>query len=355
MAKTMKEVRVWVGEAPEYPITTTLHEAAVPTPGPDQVVIRVVVAGTNPKDWKYPVFFGGKSGENTGDDVAGYIEAVGANVSEFNKGDRVAAFHEMGAPHGAFAEYAVAYANTTFPIPENTSFEEAATIPLAAMTAATALFCRIGVPEPWVLNGAGREKAKQSAVLIYGGATAVGSFAIKLLQRANVHPIIAVAGRGGEFVEGLLDKSKGDVVVDYRKGEDALIKGIKAAIPKGKSLYFALDAVSENKTGDTIAKVLDSDGHLTAVLPYTLSNPQNINFTITNVGDVHGLTANYEDFGYAWYRLFNMGLKEGWLKAHPYEVLPGGLKGVEGGLQALQAGKASAVKYVYRIAETERL
>ncbi|KAH7001139.1 NADPH2:quinone reductase [Ilyonectria destructans] len=355
MAKTMREVRVRVGEAPAYHITTTLAEAAIPTPGPDQVVIRVVVAGTNPKDWKYPVFFGGKQDQNTGDDIAGYIEAAGTNVTEFKKGDRVAAFHEMGAPYGAFAEYAVANATTTFPIPEKTSFEEAATIPLAAMTAALALFCRLGVPEPWVLNGAGREKAKQSAILIYGGATAVGSFAIKLLRRANIHPIIAVAGRGGDFVEGLLDKSQGDVVVDYRKGEDALINGIKAAVPKGKSLYFALDAVSENQTGDTICKVLDPDGHLTTVLPYTLANPQKVNFSMTKVGDVHGVTANYKDFGYAWYRLFNMGLKEGWMPGHPHEVLPGGLNGVESGLRALQAGKASAIKYVYRIAETEGL
>ena len=78
---------------------------------------------------------------NTGDDIAGYIEKVGAGVTEFKVGDRVGAFHEMMKPHGSFAEYAIAWAKTTFHIPEKTSFEEAATIPLAAMTAAVGLVC----------------------------------------------------------------------------------------------------------------------------------------------------------------------------------------------------------------------
>ena len=60
-------------------------------------------------------------------------------MTEFKVGDRVAAFHEMMKPHGSFAEYSIAEAHTTFHIPEKTSFEEAATIPLAAMTAAVGL------------------------------------------------------------------------------------------------------------------------------------------------------------------------------------------------------------------------
>ena len=78
---------------------------------------------------------------NTGDDIAGYVEKVGAGVTDFKVGDRVGAFHEMMKPHGSFAEYAIAWAKTTFHIPEKTSFEEAATIPLAAMTAAVGLVC----------------------------------------------------------------------------------------------------------------------------------------------------------------------------------------------------------------------
>ena len=60
-----------------------------------------------------------------------------------------------------------------------------------------------------------------------------------------------------------------------------------------------------------------------------------------------------QEFGFVFYRFMSRGLQEGWFKGHPYEVVPGGLGGVEQGLVNLKEGKASAVKYVFRIAETE--
>lgn len=99
-------------------------DSPIPEPNADQVLIKVVVSGSNPKDWKVPEWVSG-SNANEGDDVAGIVEKVGANVTEFKPGDRVAAFHEIGAPHGSYAEYAVAWAHTTFHIPKKTSFEGA--------------------------------------------------------------------------------------------------------------------------------------------------------------------------------------------------------------------------------------
>ena len=78
--------------------------------------------GTNPKDWKVPIFL--QKSVNSGDDVAGIIEAVGAGVSEFKPGDRVAGMHEIGTAHGSFAEFAITPASTTFHIPDNVTFEE---------------------------------------------------------------------------------------------------------------------------------------------------------------------------------------------------------------------------------------
>ena len=210
-----------------------MKELPVPSPEPDQVLIKVVVAGTNPKDWKLPLLSEAQSGTNTGDDVAGTIEAVGAGVTEFHVGDRVAAFHRMRTPHGAFAEYAIASEKVTFHIPEKTSFEEAATIPLAAMTAAVGLFCGLGLPEPWTARiDQSRRDALKGGVLVYGASSALGAFAVKLLVRADIHPIICVAGRAGNFVEGLIDSSKGDVVIDYRGGDHEVVSGIKSALPK---------------------------------------------------------------------------------------------------------------------------
>ena len=96
-------------------------DSPIPTPGPDQVVTKVVVSGSNPKDWKHPKAAG--TSLNSGDDIAGVVHSVGSNVVEFKPGDRVAAFHQMGAPGGSYAEYAVSFDHATFHLPKNTTFE----------------------------------------------------------------------------------------------------------------------------------------------------------------------------------------------------------------------------------------
>lgn len=254
--------------------------------------------------------------------------------------------------------HSLAEASTTFHLPARTSFEEGATIPLAAMTAAVGLYARLGLPEPWAKVHAARPAAAQGGVVVYGAASAVGAFAVKLLARADVHPIIAVAGRGAAFVEGLLDESKGDVVVDYRGGAEEVVRGLKAAVPQGGKLAFAFDAVSEHGSSANIAAVLDPEGGaVTTVLPGK-EHPEfgkGVRLTLTTVGSVHGVPDDLKDLGFAWFRLFGEGLREGWFSGHPYEVVEGGLGGVEKGLNNLREGKASAVKYVYRIAETEGL
>lgn len=151
-------------------------------------------------------------------------------------------------------------------LPENVTFEEGATIPLAAMTAAIGLFNSLALPEPWCQDEALREQVK-GGVVVYGAASAVGSFAIKLLRKADIHPIIAVAGKGISFVEGLIDQSKGDVIIDYREGDDAIIKGIKQGIRDGESLRYAFDAVSQGTSYLNISKALEPDGALTTVTP----------------------------------------------------------------------------------------
>lgn len=107
-------------------LSVKIHDVPIPKPGPGEVLIKITYAGCNPKDWKYPVYHGGIP--NSGDDMAGRIAEVGEGVVEFRTGDRVAAMHVMGAPHGSFAEYGIAPASTTFHIPLKTSFEEVRTL-----------------------------------------------------------------------------------------------------------------------------------------------------------------------------------------------------------------------------------
>lgn len=213
------------------------------------------------------------------------------------------------------------------------------------MTAAFGMHQRLGLPTPWT-------PAKQpTPLVVYGGAAAVGAYAIKLAVLANIHPIIAVAGRGEKFVEGLIDRSKGDTIVDYRKGDEAVVQGIKDAL-KGEKLWHAFDATSEHGSYTNIVQVLEPTGHLTVVLPGKKYEgvPESVNLTTTMVGASH---SDEKDYAYLMFRYFARGLAEGFFKSHPYEVIPGGLEGVKQGLENLRDGKASGVKYVFRIEDTK--
>ncbi|KAF9872144.1 hypothetical protein CkaCkLH20_10481 [Colletotrichum karsti] len=332
-------------------LRVTVHDVPVPAPGPGQLLIRTVVSGTNPKDWKMPkVWAPNAEPANHGDDIAGYVEAVGEGVSGFQKGDRVAAFHEMGTPHGSYAEYSIAWARSTFRLPDHTTFEEAATIPLAAMTAALGLYQTLDLPLPW------NPATQPLPLVIYGGATAVGSFAIKLAALSGVHPIIAVAGNGIPYVETLLNKDRGDAVIDYRKGESHVIDEIER-IAGGDAVLQAFDTVSETRTLLAVDKALaPGRGRIVTVLPVP---SKEVSATVTNimVGTVHsprpgpGAVLGDREFGAVFFPFMGLGLEEGWFAGHPYEVLTGGLDALEGALKDLEAGKNSAKKYLLRIGE----
>lgn len=302
-------------------------------------------------------------GINQGDDIAGIVHSVGKNVKSFRPGDRVAAFHEMLTPHGSFGEYSVAPETTTFHIPNSVSFEEAATIPLAGMTAALGLYQRLGLPLPWY------PAQNKLPLIIYGAASAVGSFALKLAVLSNIHPLICVAGRGISYVETLIDRSRGDCVIDYRDGDEALVKGFRAALG-GEKLFYAMDAVTDKGSYQNIMKVIDESGSIAVVLLRKNYEgiPDGFAKLFTQVGRVHsdryagfkgekkleGQLGDVE-FGAIMYKFFERGLQEGFFRGHPYQVLPGGLHGMEKGLTDLKAGRASATKFVFRIEETKGL
>ena len=233
------------------------------------------------------------------------------------------------------------------------------------MTAAFGLFQRLNLPPPW------HPALTPIPLIVYGAAAAVGSFAIQLAQQANIHPLICVAGNGIKHVETLIDKSKGDVILDYREGDEKLVQNLKAAVHKaGGKVEYALDAVSSHGSYVNICQVLDHQtGKITLVLPGQEYKeiPSTIEKSTTHVGAAQtgtdsdpwqkktGAMTGNEEFAMAFFRYFGRGLQKGFFKGHPYEVVPGGLAGVQGALQNLKAGKASAVKYVFRIEDTEEV
>ncbi|CAD6564546.1 MAG: hypothetical protein CYPHOPRED_004058 [Cyphobasidiales sp. Tagirdzhanova-0007] len=175
----------------ELPELCEIRDFEIPQPGADEVLVKNAAVASNPKDWKMPMRLQWQAIE--GNDIAGYIEAVGSKVTGFKKGDKVAAFTKMttDTKYGAYAEYTVAPSHTAWHLADSTSFEEAATVPLAMMTAALGLFVHLGLETPST-SGSSRRRPGE-IVLIYGATSSVGAFAVQLATRAG-YSVVGVAG-----------------------------------------------------------------------------------------------------------------------------------------------------------------
>lgn len=170
--------------------------------------------------------------------------------------------------------------------------------------------------------------------------------------------------------EKLITRSKGDTIVDYRNGDEAVISGIKHSLKRtgASEVKYAFDAVSEHNSFQNLSQVLSKEGSkITLVLPgkdYSAILGY-IQKSTTMVGSVHadipsdsmkgkaGIKTGGKEFGFVFFRFFSRGLQEGWFAAHPHEVIPGGLNGVEKGLANLKGGINSATKYVFKIEDTK--
>ena len=157
-----------------------------PLPQDNEVLVRVRAASVNPLDWRIKA-------ERPGVDVAGEIITVGKNVTQFKPGDAV-----FGAAKGAFAEYACAREFKLAPKPYAVTFEQAAAVPIAGMTALQAL------------RDAAHLHARQK-VLINGAAGGIGTFAVQIAKSFGAHVTGVCSRRNVELVRSL----GADRVIDY--------------------------------------------------------------------------------------------------------------------------------------------
>ena len=177
-----------------------------PVPGPDQVLVRVHAAAVNPLDWHYmrgspyPMRLmsgiGRPADTRLGVDFAGIVEAVGEAVSRFEPGDEV-----FGGARGSFAEYVVVRETAAIAKkPANVSFEEAASVPIAAITALQAI------------RDYGQLEAGQK-VLINGASGGVGTFAVQIAKSMGAEVTGVCSTRNVDMVRSI----GADHVIDYKK------------------------------------------------------------------------------------------------------------------------------------------
>jgi len=186
------------------------EEIEKPTAGDAEVLIKVRAASVNPLDWHFmrgaPYFVrimtGLRKPKDTrlGVDVAGQVEAVGRNVTQFKPGDEV-----FGSCRGAFAEYACTSESALVMKPDSVTFEQAASVPVAALTALQGLR-RGGLTED------GQIRTGQK-VLINGAAGGVGTFAVQIATWFGADVTGVCSTRNMEMVRSI----GADRVIDYTR------------------------------------------------------------------------------------------------------------------------------------------
>ncbi len=181
------------------------EEIEKPTAGDDEVLIKVRAASLNPADWHFmtgmPYLIRMQAGlrrpkdPRLGIDVAGEVEAAGRNVTRFKPGDEV-----FGSCRGAFAEYACTSQSRLAMKPDNITFEQAASVPVAALTALQGL----------------RDKGQiqpGQRILVNGAAGGVGTFAVQIGKWYGAEVTGVCSTRNVEMVRAI----GADHVIDYTR------------------------------------------------------------------------------------------------------------------------------------------
>ncbi|EIW57190.1 GroES-like protein [Trametes versicolor FP-101664 SS1] len=337
----------------------SVGDAPVPRPGPKDVLVKVEAAALNPIDWKVTIPpFSGLIQEYpfiTGTDGAGVVVEVGAEVTTLKEGDKIVFQGWFTNPLATLQQFCIVPAEITALIPENISFDQAASIPLGLATVVLALYNQHpGYPKTLrykpVWEEGGNTEFSGKPAFIIGGASSVGQYAIQIAKLAGFSPIIATASPHN--IE-LLTSLGATHIIDRSLEADAIL----AKLPEltgGKPLEFVYDAISLPETMPLAYQALAPGGGLVIVLgdviPATLKDEGDQKQIAYVFGNVH--TPENRACGVELYKRLTEWLEKGIIKPNTVEVLPGGLAGAPEGLDRLENNKVSGKKLIVRPQET---
>ncbi|CAG7921934.1 unnamed protein product [Penicillium olsonii] len=322
------------------------------------LLVKVKAVGINPTDWKHVRFGAADIGCRVGCDYAGIVEEVGPNVTNFVKGDRITGWihgsNRANHESGAFAEYAIAKACVQRKIPDNLSFEEAASLGVAIMTVGLGMYKGLKLPLP-------TEPTKEpTPLLIYGGSTATGMAGIQFGKLSGLTVITTCSPRNFDLVKSL----GADAVFDYKSPTCAA--DIKALTQNhlryawdctGEGAEICAQAMSDSEPG-TYGTIMPSDLELLKA-----TNPQVHGQDFVRGYDTMGedyywlgqtaVTPDPEDMRHyqSFLALTQPLLENGSIRPPPFDLNRGGsgLEGVLEGLKEMEAGKVSGEKLVYSL------
>ncbi|KZO93630.1 GroES-like protein [Calocera viscosa TUFC12733] len=323
----------------------TLLDFDEPELAEGEILIENAAVAQNPVDWKQIDFDFGVLTLPwvVGGDVAGTVFKVGPGVTAFKPGDRVISFVERKtARHSGFQTYTIGNVTRTVKLPSSYTFEEGSTIPLAYVTAGAGLEAALDVvlPAPPADIPAA---SKNEPLLVWGGSSSVGAFVIQLAKAAGYTVLSTASPRNHAYVKSL----GASAVFDYNDPD--VVSKIRAAA--GPKLSLAYDSISENGSIEaSVASITASTGKVAAILP---PKPEQSTDTVKVIQTGAIRASENALIGQRVYGILSALLETHTLIPNPVKVIPGGLLGINEGLQLGREHKVSGEKLVYTIADTK--
>ncbi|THY69646.1 NAD(P)-binding protein [Aureobasidium pullulans] len=238
-------------------------QAQLPSRKPHQSLVKVQYVAQNPTDVQ--TLDSNAFGEGTvlGCDFVGTVEEEGTEAKNLSKGDVIAGLI-WGAEIkglGAYGSHTFADDRISFKVPKSVKLEDAATLPLASCTAWLALFSKT------CLNIARKEGKEKTSVLIWGGSSSVGSYAIQLARIYNFNILTTCSPRNFDMVK----KLGATHVFDYN--DPAVIDNIKRA---ASDLEYTFDTIGSKDSSAQASQAIRSEGGVLCTVRPGKANTENV-------------------------------------------------------------------------------
>ncbi|KAK5701364.1 hypothetical protein LTR17_022647 [Elasticomyces elasticus] len=310
---------------------------------PDEIVIRTVSTSLNPIDYKSVDYnfcmpslpwIGGR-------EVAGTVEEVGSNVRAFKVGDRVwASTYYKDRRAGTFQEFCVVPQHTVLPLPARLDFNAGACLGVAALTAAMTLWKWLAVEMPSAQPKSAVTSLRH--ILIWGGSTVTGQFAIQFAHRSGLSVIAVTSAKTRCVAERL---GAAHVITRDHKTNDEIVAEVRAIT--GDELTMAIDVVG-NKTGASCLQALSATNASTLAPLAFVKDGEQIPESVT-IAPIEMKRFIIEDGNRKYAEELNRLVGDGSVSIPEIEVLHG-LEMIEEGLEMLERGDMNGRKLVVGVA-----
>ncbi|CAL1717227.1 unnamed protein product [Somion occarium] len=336
---------------PHAPFVVRTVDVYKPEAG--EVLVRVEATALNPVDWKIQAwnFLVDEYPAVVGTDITGTVVELGEGVTNVAVGDKIVWQGWFANRLASFQQYTIAKVDRVAKIPPSVSFEQAATIPVGAAAAYVGLY---GIKQKegganltpsWIEGGRGNYTGQP--IVIFGGSSSVGQYAIQFAKLSGFSPIITTASpRNYDHVKSLgathtinRSLSPSDIVAEVKK-------------ITSEPVQIVYDAISEEDTQNTAYDILAPGGTVVITLAQNVAQEKigKDKSIIHTLGNVH-IEHNHA-LGVGFFSHLTEYLASGDIKPNQFELVPGGLEAIPKGLERLRNGEVSARKLVVNPNET---